>query len=127
MYLTGSVRDFEGRVHEMVGVFPARAVMRRPGLTVGYRLVELLRACMLREAGTVARRHECHSFVLEPQGSLASAYLTEARRILRGAEGILLQQTSAGYTHIHFDSRPSMGEELLQSVGKGAQASVAHD
>jgi cobyrinic acid a,c-diamide synthase len=58
MYLTQAIRDFAGTSHEMVGLFPAEAVMRKPGLTLGYRTVELSQGCILGEPGTTARGHE---------------------------------------------------------------------
>ena len=41
MYLTQAIRDFDGTSHEMVGLFPAEAVMQKSGLVLGYRTVEL--------------------------------------------------------------------------------------
>ncbi len=35
MYLTEAIRDGEGKRHEMVGVFPAQAIMRKAGMTLG--------------------------------------------------------------------------------------------
>mgnify|MGYP003694713075 CR=1 FL=1 len=51
MYLTQAIRDFAGSSHEMVGLFPAEAVMRKPGLTLGYRTVELSQDCILGASG----------------------------------------------------------------------------
>ncbi|MBX3235713.1 MAG: cobyrinate a,c-diamide synthase [Nitrospiraceae bacterium] len=128
MYLTDGIRDFEGRVHEMAGVFPALAVMRKTGLTLGYRRLELSRPCILGEAGTVARGHEFHYSVLEPTGALAYAYqVADARGERKGTDGLVTKNTLAGYTHLHFGSQPSMISELLQSAGRGVQDSVTHD
>ena len=56
MYLTQAIRDFTGASHEMVGLFPAEAVMQKSDLTLGYRMVESRKtACSVR-SGATARR-----------------------------------------------------------------------
>ncbi len=47
MYLTQAIRDFAGASHEMVGLFPAEAVMQRSGLVLGYRTMECSQDCIL--------------------------------------------------------------------------------
>ena len=56
MYLTSRLRDFEGNVHEMAGVFPAEAVMSRSSMTLGYREVRVTQSCLLGEAGIYRAR-----------------------------------------------------------------------
>ena len=41
MYLAESLEDAEGRVHEMVGLLPARVTMRPPRMSLGYLGVTL--------------------------------------------------------------------------------------
>lgn len=55
MYLMQSIRDFGGTSHEMVGLFPAEAIMKKPCLTLGYRTLELSQDCILGASGTIAR------------------------------------------------------------------------
>jgi Cobyrinic acid a,c-diamide synthase len=55
MYLTQAIRDFAGTSHEMVGLFPAEAVMRKSSMTLGYRTMSCSRHCILGEAGMTAR------------------------------------------------------------------------
>ena len=107
MYLTQSIRDFEGRSHDMVGLFPAEAVMKRPGLTLGYRELELTQSCLLGAVGLTARGHEFHYASLRPIGPLHYVCrLTDAKGQLRGQDGLMTGHTLALYTHLHFGSRP---------------------
>jgi cobyrinic acid a,c-diamide synthase len=119
MYLTKAIRDFEGRSHEMVGLFSAEAIMRKPGLTLGYRTVELSRPCILGELGTVVRGHEFHYSALSATGPLDYACrLTDARGEAKGPDGLVMKNTLALYTHLHFASRPLVAEALVESARK---------
>jgi cobyrinic acid a,c-diamide synthase len=119
MYLTQAIRDFEGRSHEMVGLFPAEAVMQRPGLTLGYREICLTRPCVLGDAGVTARGHEFHYSSLAPTGPLEYACaLTDAKGEARGQDGLIAGNTLALYSHLHFGSRPALAQALLASARK---------
>jgi cobyrinic acid a,c-diamide synthase len=118
MYLTEGIRDFEGRVHEMVGLFPAETIMRRPGLTLGYREIELTQPSILGRPGLTARGHEFHYSTLVPKGPLEyGARLTDARGQGRGPDGLLRGNTLAVYTHLHFASQPKLAEALVVAAG----------
>ena len=117
MYLTQAIRDGAGERHEMVGVFPAEAVMRQSGMTLGYRSVETVRACLLGPAGTSVRGHEFHYSLLEPTGDLDYAcMLADAEGKPVGQDGLVRGNTLALYTHQHFGSRPEIVVNLLQTV-----------
>ena len=127
MYLTGAIRDFDGRVHEMVGLFPAEAIMRQPGLTLGYRTVELSQSCILGDRGTVARGHEFHYSTLSAKGSLDYAcLLRDARGESKGPDGLIMSRTLALYTHLHFASHPQVAEALVESARRTAPSGVRH-
>jgi len=117
MYLTQAIRDFEGTLHEMVGLFPAQAVMRKPGLTLGYRTVEFVQPCILGAAGATARGHEFHYSTLVPKGQLTYACaLTDARGDSKGPDGLVAGNTLALYTHLHFSSQPHIAASLVASA-----------
>jgi cobyrinic acid a,c-diamide synthase len=117
MYLTNAIRDFDGRSHEMVGLFPAEAIMRKPGLTLGYRTVELSRPCILGECGSVVRGHEFHYSTLSATGPLDYACgLNDARGESKGPDGLVMKKTLALYTHLHFASEPQVAEALVKSA-----------
>ena len=117
MYLTQAIRDFAGISHEMVGLFSAEAVMKKPGLTLGYRTMELSHDCILGAAGTIARGHEFHYSSLVPVGSLGYACaLRDARGLSKGQDGLAVGNVVALYTHLHFASQPEIAKSLVSSV-----------
>lgn len=127
MYLTGAIRDFDGRTHEMVGLFPAESAMRKPGLTLGYRTVELSQSCILGDRGTVARGHEFHYSTLNSRGPLDYAcLLRDARGESKGPDGLIMKSTLALYTHLHFASHPQVAEALVESARRSAPSGVRH-
>ena len=117
MYLTQAIRDFGGTSHEMVGLFPAEAIMRKQGLTLGYRTVELSKDCIIGASGTIARGHEFHYSTLVPRGKLDYACaFSDAQGVSKGSEGLVAGNSLALYTHIHFASQPQIAKTLVSSV-----------
>ncbi|HSL05582.1 MAG TPA: cobyrinate a,c-diamide synthase [Nitrospiraceae bacterium] len=116
MYLTQSICDFDGTSHEMVGLFPAEAVMKKPCLTLGYRTLELSQDCILGASGITARGHEFHYSTLVPRGSLDYVCaLRDAREESKGSDGLVVGNTLALYTHLHFASQPKIAKSLVAS------------
>lgn len=121
MYLTQAIRDLDRRSHEMVGLFPAEAVMRKQGLTLGYRTIELSQPYILGSPGVTARGHEFHYSMLEPRGPLHYAcVLTDAQGKPKGRDGLVMGNTLALYTHLHFASRPQVANALVASARRTA-------
>lgn len=117
MYLTQGIRDFDGVLHDMVGLFPAEAAMRKSGLTLGYRTAALLRSCVLGDVGLTARGHEFHYSTLVPKGALDYACaLTDARGDARGCDGLAMNNVVALYTHLHFTSQPHIASSLVAAA-----------
>ncbi len=117
MYLTSAIRDFEGRRHEMVGLFPAEAVMRKPGLTLGYREVTIAKTCLLGAAGTTIRGHEFHYSTLVPEGMLDRVCaMVDAQGRAVAPDGLCRGNTVALYTHLHFASRPAVPRSLVETA-----------
>lgn len=117
MYLTQAIRDFAGTSHEMVGLFPAEAVMQKPGLVLGYRTVECSQDCILGAAGTTARGHEFHYSTLVPKGKLDYAcVLSDARGESKGSDGLIVGNVLALYAHLHFASQPQIAKSLVLSA-----------
>ncbi|MHC9061225.1 cobyrinate a,c-diamide synthase [Nitrospira sp. CMX1] len=118
MYLTQSMRDFDGCLHEMVGLFPAEATMQRTGMTLGYRSIEVVQSCVIGPAGLTARGHEFHYSTISPKGSLAYVCTsTDAQGASKGADGMVTNKTLGLYTHLHFASQPSCAKALVDSAG----------
>ena len=98
----------------MVGLFPAEAVMRKAGLTLGYRTVQLSQGCILGVTGSIARGHEFHYSTLVPRGLLNYAcVLRDARGESKGSDGLVAGNVLALYTHVHFASQPQMAGALV--------------
>lgn len=127
MYLTHAIRDFAGTAHEMVGLFAAEAVMRKPGLTLGYRTVELAQTCILGVSGVTARGHEFHYSTLVPRGPLTYACaLTDVRGEAMGPDGLAIDNVLALYTHLHFASQPEVAASLVASARRTAERASVH-
>jgi len=91
--------------------------MRKQGLTLGYRTVELSQDCILGPSGTIARGHEFHYSTLVPRRSLDYACVfCDARGESKGSEGLVVGNTLALYTHVHFASQPQIAKSLVSSV-----------
>ncbi|MBD0305708.1 MAG: cobyrinate a,c-diamide synthase [Nitrospiraceae bacterium] len=117
MYLTQAIRDFEGRSHPMVGLFPAEATMRRSAATLGYREIELTQPCALGPAGLKARGHEFHYSSLVPLEPLAYVcHIADARGHACGQDGLIAYNTVGLYTHLHFASQPGLARALVESA-----------
>jgi cobyrinic acid a,c-diamide synthase len=117
MYLTQAIRDVAGTSHEMVGLFPAEAVMRKSDLILGYRTMELSQDCILGASGAIARGHEFHYSTLIPKGRLNYACTTrDARGETKSPDGLIVGNSLALYTHLHFASQPQIVKTLVSSV-----------
>ncbi len=122
MYLTESIRDGDGHSHDMVGVFPAEAVMRKSGFTLGYRTVECSRGCILGKGGVIARGHEFHYSTVVAKGPLQYACaLRDAEGLSKGQDGLMNGNVLAFYTHLHFASQPTLAMALVDSASRAAR------
>ncbi|HLZ33842.1 MAG TPA: cobyrinate a,c-diamide synthase [Nitrospira sp.] len=127
MYLTQTIRQFDGTPHEMVGLFPAAAVMRKPGLTLGYRTLRLASPCILGVSGLTVRGHEFHYSALEPNGELHYACtLADAQGNPKGQDGLMVRNTLALYTHLHFASQPHVARALVAAAHRTAARVSSH-
>ncbi len=122
MYLTQGLRDCDGRLHEMVGLFPAEATMQRAKMTLGYRSLEVARSCVIGPTGLIARGHEFHYSTIAPKSPMAYAcMLTDAQGESMGRDGMLTSNTLGLYTHLHFGSQPTCAAELVDSARRTVQ------
>lgn len=119
MYLTRTLRDFDGTAYDMAGIIPAETVMSRTRITLGYREFALTRAGILGEEGLRIRGHEFHYSTLQPQEALEHAgRLFDAQGRDRGPDGITIDGVVALYTHLHFASHPHVPRALVRAAGK---------
>jgi cobyrinic acid a,c-diamide synthase len=121
MYLTESICDFYGCSHDMVGIFPAEAVMRKPGLTLGYRTVECSHRSILGDVGVTARGHEFHYSTLVASASLQyTCVLSDAEGRSRGMDGLTRHNVLARYTHPHVAGQPGIAASPVESARHAA-------
>jgi cobyrinic acid a,c-diamide synthase len=126
MYLTESICSVDGRSHDMVGIFPAETVMRKPGLTLGYRTVECSRGCIIGDVGARARGHEFHYSTLIARVPLQYAcVLSDAGGLSIGQDGLAIGNVLALYTHLHFASQPTIAATLIDSARRSLSGSSA--
>lgn len=119
MYLTEAIRDFEGRRHDMVGLFPIEAWLARDSLKIGYRTVTVQSPCLLGEAGVQVKGHEFHYSRLETRNPRSLSFacgIEDASGREQGLDGLVTLNTLALYTHLHFGSRPTIARVLLTRV-----------
>jgi len=119
MYLAELLEDAGGRVHEMVGVLPARVTMRPPRMSLGYVDVTLTAPTPLGPAGTVARGQEFHFSTLMPvPASVPRAYSVAAPGGAARAEGYLLGRALMSYVHLHFASNPALARGFVDACAE---------
>jgi cobyrinic acid a,c-diamide synthase len=118
MYLTGSIRDLEGRTYPMAGVLPGRSVMTGQ-LTLGYRKAVVSAATFLAPAGMVLRGHEFHysDWIEYPSDAPPAYRLLERGSIASTAygrcEGYAHENLLASYIHLHWGGAPSLAERFV--------------
>ncbi|CAG7633950.1 cobyrinate a,c-diamide synthase [Paenibacillus allorhizosphaerae] len=114
MYLTEAIEDTRGRSFPMVGVIPGNVTMQPKLAALGYREVTGMEGNFLLGPGESARGHEFHYSTFQQGAERPAAYISKG---LRGTkpEGCLLHQLVAGYTHLHFASRPEMARRWLDA------------
>ncbi|MDQ1910245.1 cobyrinate a,c-diamide synthase [Paenibacillus sp. GD4] len=114
MFLTEAIEDREGNRYPMLGILPGHVRMQNKLAALGYREVTGGPGNFLLPAGEQARGHEFHYSVYVPDETEPPppAYETKG---LRGskAEGSLLYNIVAGYTHLHFGSNPALPKRWL--------------
>ncbi|MBA4494647.1 cobyrinate a,c-diamide synthase [Paenactinomyces guangxiensis] len=113
MYLSRSIKDTAGRVHDMVGVIPATVEMKDHLVALGYREVKAETDQLLLRDGEKARGHEFHYSTLTPQTADYSPAYKTTSRWGKQQEGYAKENLLAGYTHLHFASNPAMVHRWL--------------
>jgi cobyrinic acid a,c-diamide synthase len=119
MYLARSI-EVEGRNYPMVEFYPfsTRMLPRRKAL--GYREVVLKEDCLLGPKGLKARGHEFHySELTGDPGEVPDLFQLSSRKGIQvGTDGFMLNNTLAGYIHLHFGSNPATAAHFVDSCRK---------
>jgi cobyrinic acid a,c-diamide synthase len=111
MVLCEALIDFDGRRHEMMGLVPATAAMRRDQLSLGYVSVESLRDTVLARAGERYRAQTFHYSVLQ------GARFQPALKLYHGAnasfDGYADRNLFATYVHAYFAGQPALARRFV--------------
>lgn len=112
MYLTASIVDTEDREYPMVGVYPVRSRMEKQLRRLGYRQLEMQTDTLLGRKGSHCYGHEFHySEIDEMPPEVERGYILDDGR----AEGYLINNTLAGYVHLHWGRTPEAARNVVAS------------
>ena len=116
MYLASSI-EVEGRNYPMVELYPFSTRMLPQRKALGYREVVLKEDCLLGPKGLKARGHEFHySELIGDPGEVPDLFQLSSRKGIEvGTDGFMLDNTVAGYIHLHFGSNPAMAAHFVGS------------
>ncbi len=121
MYLSRSLRDFEGREHPMCGILPGRVQMNKRLQMVGYVEAELQRDCCLGSAGMKLKGHEFHfSSEIAGEADITGERAFQFTRMRNGAVYPGGFVSSGGnvvgsYLHLHFAGCPEAAVAFVGS------------
>jgi cobyrinic acid a,c-diamide synthase len=121
MYLSRSIRDFDGRRFEMAGVFPFETEMAQGTAHLGYREVLLKADCQLGAAGQRVRGHEFHySEISGDHAGVDEVYaVRNGAGVDLAAEGYRCRNVLGSYIHVHFGSNQSTAGRFVGIESKG--------
>jgi len=113
MYLTRSIIDTEGLEYPMVGVYPVASRMQKRLRRLGYRQVEMQTDTVLGSKGAYCYGHEFHySEIDEMPAEIERGYILDDGR----AEGYLVDNTLAGYVHLHWGRTPEAARNFVRMM-----------
>lgn len=120
MYLTAAIRDFDGHEYPMAGLVPAKCIMEKKLVGMGYVTVEHLSENLLGPEGYTYRGHEFHYSRLEPTAKeFNRAFkLTRNKTGESFCEGYMQNNILATYVHLHFASDPGLAQNFAAKCRK---------
>lgn len=115
MYLTEGIVDFDGKNHQMVGIFPTRAKMLKRRKALGYVEVEAIEDSPLATKGSMIRGHEFHYSEIDdmPESVERACRVTKANGDEVWAEGFRHKNTLASYAHLHFGNNQEWAKRFI--------------
>ncbi len=116
MYLTLGIENRQKSIYPMAGVFPVISRMQKRLTRLGYRKIKLTGPSLLGDSGLSLYGHEFHYSEIEPMPP-------EVRRVYRvddeRTEGYAIDNTLAGYIHLHWGRTPEAAERFVHACGRG--------
>ncbi|ATA26989.1 cobyrinic acid a,c-diamide synthase [Brenneria goodwinii] len=118
MYLGTGLTTLDGQRHTMTGILPGESRMGKRLTRFGYCQARAKQDTLLAAAGETLRGHEFHysdfSTSLSPVFDCAKS--RDGAVIQQWQGGYQLDQTYAGYLHIHFAQRPGVLDRWLSAA-----------
>jgi cobyrinic acid a,c-diamide synthase len=123
MYMCREVVDLEGAIHDMAGIFDVRVEMTERLQALAYVDVQVIAGNVLAMEGECSRGHVFHySRLTDPPGS-GYSYLLNREKGARGElDGLVVGNTLASYTHLHFASCPRWAERFVERCREHARS-----
>ncbi|WP_252315449.1 cobyrinate a,c-diamide synthase [Sinobaca sp. H24] len=115
MYLGDTLTTTDGIPHEMLGIIPVAVTMQTKLASLGYREITALDDSVIMRRGTVAKGHEFHYSTAEEKADWAPHHEVKAMRGTK-QEGYYTDHITAGYTHLHFGSNPSIPARFVEKA-----------
>ena len=119
MYLCRSLRDMNGEVHQMVGIFPFDTVMNKRLRKLGYRQAALLKNCLLGSRGDLVRGHEFHYSDIEIDDTSSGKHPNWEHLYKldnNSHEGYSVGSALGSYVHLHFGGSLSVIDHIYHSL-----------
>lgn len=120
MYLTQAIVNFDGQESPLVGLVPAKCIMEKRLMGIGYVETEVLKDSVLASVGETFRGHEFHYSRLETKGSdYPWAYrLRKSMDSPEFTEGYARANILATYVHVHMANHPGLAQKFLDTCRK---------
>lgn len=127
MYLMESLRDFEGKIHAMTGVFPGQAVMTGKLQMVGYVTAELQQNTILGKCGDRIQGHEFHFSMEEGTRKSRPFCFTKLRNGMQYEAGQAFPNVLGSYLHLHFAGCHKAAESFVRCCCSWKKAKKASE
>jgi cobyrinic acid a,c-diamide synthase len=97
----------------MAGVYPVQAVMEKRLRKLGYRQVTMQHETLLGSPKSKCYGHEFHYSAIDTMPpEIQRGYILDDGR----SEGYLINNTLAGYVHLHWGRTPEAAEKFVQMM-----------
>jgi len=120
MFLMKEIRDLDGQIFPITGIFPMAVQMENKFKALGYREVITRKDSMLGPSCTRIRGHEFHySQISDIKSPVERIYsMTDRNRHHNEDEGFFKNRVLGSYVHLHWGSNPAVAENLVDYCRK---------
>lgn len=115
MYLADTLTTTDGTAHDMIGIIPVDVAMQTKLASLGYREITALDDSVIMKRGATAKGHEFHYSTAQEKADWPPHHEVKAMRGTK-QEGYYTDHITAGYTHLHFGSNPSIPARFVEKA-----------